>query len=239
MKKTLLFLLTVTIIALTLTACGEKSAKNSSTTAAKAPNTQAAFSPESDIGDSETDESDNSESESEGTDRHIYKTVRIIGDTYAMIPYISSILDNTLGYEDHLPTLTFHYNVDTGKAESAEFTTYFPADGLNTEDFINSAIDSLSEDNEFCSRLSNIRTEVKDSENVTALTFDIDISTYFTYFDQYINMFFVEGQQNIEGYKQDVYYSRVDNYYDPKPSCEDGKNYFYDQISGLRVEWED
>lgn len=238
MKKMLLFLLTATIIALMLTACGDNPAKTEilqSTAVVGQDNASDQV--------NAPDEAESSESETDTlqtTDKHYYKTVRIIGYADAMMPSITGVMENIFGFGEYLPTITFHYNTESGMAESAEYSTYYSYSPYEDNEFLQSDMEVLSSgEGEFLSRFSNLRTEDMEAEGVTKLTFDMDISTYFSYLYPEINLYFVTGEQNIEDYKDAIYYSRVDGYYDPKPTCEEGENYFYDQISCIRIEWAD
>lgn len=235
MKKVLSVILTAAIT-LSLTACGEnpKENQNSQTTTQSG---QTIASEDTTANGTVTDEP------LENTDKHYYKTVRIIGYVYSIIPSLQYVMENQCGYADYLPTLTIHYNTRSGMAESAEYSTYYsyqPDADKKISEQLQSDMDSLSTgEGELLSRFSNIRTENMETEGVSKLTFDIDISSYFTYFEQYINLYFIEREQNIEEYKNAVFYSCVDGYYDPQPTCEDRENYFYDEITCRRIEWSD
>ncbi len=178
--------------------------------------------------------------EASDSNKHYYKTVRVIGYADAMMPSITGAMESIFGFGDHLPTITFHYDTETGMVESVEYSTYYSYSPYSDNEFLQMDMDALSTgEGEFLSRFSNFRTEVMEEEEVTKLSFDIDISTYFTYFDPHINLYFVRKEQDIEGYKNAVYYDCIDNYLDPKPAREEGEGFFYDQISCRRIEWED
>jgi hypothetical protein len=238
MKKIFRLMILNIIIIAVLTACGGNSS-NEDTSNTDANGT---------VLDEKNDGGTNSEKENESTsgvtdtdkkedsDKHYYRTVKVIAFADAMMPSMSGLLESDFGFGEYLPTITFTYNTQTGMVESAMYSTYY-ATGEYGDEELQRDIEALSGDGEFCSRFSGFRTE--DLDEVTELSFDIDISTYFTYFDPIINLCFVEREQDIEGYKDMVYYSRLNNYYDPKPTCEDGEGYFYDQISCRRIEWKD
>ena len=189
-----------------------------------------------DVGDSGV-ESENA-ADSEATS-HVYRTVRIIAYTDAMMPTLTGLLENTFGFEDWLPRLTFTYDTTTGMAESASFTTYYPQNNMGIEETLEAEKAALTQDTEVCRRFSNIRTEVMEAEELIALSFDIDISTYFNHFEPLLSQCFVEGRQDIGRYKDEVYFKRIDNYLDPKPEYEEGDNFFYEKITWRRIEWED
>ena len=182
--------------------------------------------------------------EEQNTNKHYYRTVRLkSGNSYDLIinlPFESS------QYMDYYPTLTFTYNTDTGKIERAVYSTYYPNNsGEESNEFLQEAIDIIMSGEGICSSFSNIQTENIDdkstdiSNDIFKLSFDIDISSYFANFDQYVNLCFVENEQDIEGYKNNVYYDVLYNQSDPIPSCEDRDGYFYDEITRRQVEWED
>ena len=77
------------------------------------------------------------------------------------------------------------------------------------------------------SRFSNFNTEVMEAEELTKLSFDIDISTYNTYMDSVVNTYLLAGEQDIEGYRESM---NLDG---------EGENYYYDTHHDLRLEWED
>lgn len=225
MKKVLTLLLAATIFTATLTGCGESNDESSM-------KTSEATTPEITTAEIDTLQT---------TEKQYYKTIRIQAYAYDMIIGLDEAVPSaTFGVQDYLPTLTLHYNVDTGKLESAEYTTYYFYQPEGEDEDLQSDLDILSSgEGELLSRFSNIRTENIDAETITKVTFDIDISTYLANFIPEINVYFVEGEQDVDGYKEAVYYGVVDGYYDPKPTCEDGDGYFFDQISNRRIEWTD
>jgi len=170
---------------------------------------------------------------------HVYRTVRVIAYNTAMMPALSGLLENDFGFGEWLPTLTFRYDTTTGRAQSASYTNYYPLYNMGIEDTIEAEKAALSADTELCRRFSNIRTEVMEDEELIALSFDIDISTYFSSLEPLINKCFLEGRQDIQRYKDMVYFDRLDNYLDPKPTCEEGDGFFYEKITCVRIEWED
>ena len=250
MRKLFICILAL-VLTFALVACGKsKDAVGSANTVAEETTAPAADSDsviaaseesEGDAADvvEETDNSDPDETENAAADKHFYKTVRIIAFADAMVPSMTGLMENDFGFGEHLPTITFHYNTTTGMVERAEYATFYSYSPYGENEFLQMDMEALSGDSELCSRFSNIKTDVMEEEEVTKLSFDIDISTYFPHFDPLINLYFVEREQDIEGYKNAVYYDRIDNYLDPKPTCEDGEGFFYDQISCRRIEWED
>ena len=248
MRKLLLYILAL-VLTLVLAACGESTEtvdtinKAAEETTVPADDSVTSVTEES-TGDvaaavGETGNSGSDVTENEKVDKHFYETVRIIAFADAMVPSMTGLMENDFGFGEHLPTITFHYDTKTGMAEKAEYATYYSYSPYGENEFLQMDMEALSGDSELCSRFSNIKTEVMEEDEVTKLSFDIDISTYFTHFDPHINLYFVEREQDIEGYKNAVYYERIDNYLDPKPTCEEGEGFFYDQISCRRIEWED
>lgn len=257
MRKKLVYILAL-VITLALTACGESTETVGSANKAaeemtvpaddsvKPASAADSVKPASEESTSdvsaavgETDNSGLDVVENASVGRHFYRTVRIIAFADAMMPSMTGIMENIFGFGEYLPTITFHYDTETGIAERAEYATYYSYSPYGENEFLQMDMEALSGDGELCSRFSNFKTEVMEEDEVTKLSFDMDISTYFTYFDPHINLYFVEKEQDIEGYKNAVYYERIDNYLDPKPTCEEGEGFFYDQISCRRIEWED
>lgn len=240
MKKFLLITITQLMMVIVLTACGNNSTgDDSSKNEDNTPDTlfEAGTGEENTDIDTDMLATDGAyESEQVEANKHYYRTVRLKADnSYDLIinlPFESSKLG------DYYPTLTFTYNTETGKIERAEYSTYFwYYPGEDTDVFLQEVTDIISSGEGICTKFSNVRTENMD--DVTKLTFDIDISSYFANFDQYVNLCFVEGEQDIEKYKNSVYYDVLYNQSDPIPSCEDRDGYFYDEITRRQVEWED
>ena len=161
---------------------------------------------------------------------HYYKTIRIIGDTYFISPSISGVIECDFGFEEYLPTLTIQYNTTTGMAESAEYCNYYPYASFDEDgnEFLQADLEALSTgEGDMLSRFSNFNTEVMEAEELTKLSFDIDISTYNTYMDSVVNTYLLAGEQDIEGYRESMNFD------------EEGENYYYDTHVDLRLEWED
>lgn len=249
MKKTFVIMIILVIMSTALTACGDSNERvdntneqeNNSSTALNeigvSEENMDTVSTDSSIDEAYGDEEQN-------TNKHYYRTVRLkSGNSYDLIinlPFESS------QYMDYYPTLTFTYNTDTGKIERAVYSTYYPNNsGEESNEFLQEAIDIILSGEGICSSFSNIQTENIDDKltditnDIFKLSFDIDISSYFANFDQYVNLCFVENEQDIEGYKNNVYYDVLYNQSDPIPSCEDRDGYFYDEITRRQVEWED
>lgn len=249
MKKTFVIMIILVIMSTALTACGDSNERvdntngqeNNSSTALNetgiSEENMDTVSTDSSIDEAYSDE------EQQNTDKHYYRTVRL--KSVDGLDLIINLPFESLRYKDYYPTLTFTYNTDTGKIERAVYSTYYPNHwGEVPNEFLQEATDIILSGEGICSSFSNIKTEYIDDKStditndILELSFDIDISSYFANFDQYVNKCFVEREQDIEGYKNNVYYDVLYNQSDPIPSCEDRDGYFYDEITRRQVEWE-
>ena len=73
------------------------------------------------------------------------------------------------------------------------------------------------------------------NEEVSYLSADLDIDSYI--FTQFIDTYIIKSQ-DIEKYKDEIYYSRLYNY-SSNPPHEEGDNYFEETLEGIRIEWSD
>ena len=73
------------------------------------------------------------------------------------------------------------------------------------------------------------------NESVTYLSADLGVDG--NIFTQYIDSYIINSQ-DIDKYKDKIYYSRLYNY-SSNPPHEEGSNYFEETLEGIRIEWSD
>ena len=167
----------------------------------------------------------------------VYKHMKISSDNAGGLINIAYIFDepSVVGYADdyYKPCLTADFDTVTGKATSVKFYSFF-LDYEGSSEWVDKSIEKFnSSTTSYKKDFSNI-SKGRVSEFVTYFVVDIDPKSYV--FNQYIQMLFYE--QDIEKYKDEVYYSRLYNY-STKPPVKEGDNYFEETLENLRIEWSD
>ena len=171
-------------------------------------------------------------------DHKIYKYVKVTSSNSSSLIYASrTIFDDpstvSYGNDTYKPCLIAEFDTETGKATKVTFYAFF-LDYSNYE-WVDKAIDKYNNStSDYKKYYTNVQKGRVD-EHVTYLSVSVDPQC--RQYDQYIQSYIVESQ-NIEKYKDSVYYSRLYNYSTP-PRCESGENYFEESLEGFRVEWSD
>lgn len=170
-------------------------------------------------------------------DHKVYKYMKISSDNTSSLINIAYIFDDpsVVGHGDNYyrPCLIAEFDSLTGKAKSVKYYSFF-LDYEGSSEWVDKSIEKFnSSTTSYKKDFSNI-SKGRVSEFVTYLVVDINPESYV--FNQYVQMLFYE--QNIEEYKDKVYYSRLYNY-STKPPVEEGDNYFEETLEGLRIEWSD
>lgn len=131
------------------------------------------------------------------------------------------------GDNEYPPCLIAEFDQGTGKATAVKLYAFF----LDYEDdeWVNQAIETY-EGSEHEDVTSVTKGRVNDF--VSYLCAEIDPDSYG--YDQYIQNLL--NGQDIEDYKNDVYFDNLYNY-DTEPWHEEGEGYFEDALSMKRVEW--
>ena len=167
----------------------------------------------------------------------VYKYMKISSSISSNLYYYAEqLFDNpsAVGYgnKEYEPFLIVEFDTNTGNATNVKYYSFF----LDYEDneWVNKAIEKYDEAS------GKAKDEVKNvkkgrvNDNVSYLTANIDPDSYA--FDQYLQYLF-KGQ-DIDDYKDRVYYKRLYNY-STTPEHKEGDNYFEDSLSHIRIEWSD
>ena len=171
-------------------------------------------------------------------DHKIYKYMKITSDNANGLLYNAGyIFDDpgTVSNGDtyYYPTLLVEFDTKTGKGTSAKFYTFF----LDYEDdeWVNKSIEKYESSSlKSKEKYKNVK-KGRVNDSVSYLTADIDINSH--EFTQFISTYLIEGQ-DIEKYKDEIFFSRLYNY-SSEPPHEEGDNYFSESLEGLRIEWSD
>ena len=153
----------------------------------------------------------------------LYNASRLFGETYRAYQ----------GEDYYDPCLIVEFNNSDGKAKKATFYTFFQYD--NNDEYVDEAMSKFEEaSKESKKAYSNVKKEHM-TEDITYISADINVNSY--EFTQFIDTYLIKGQ-DIEKYKDEVYFSRLYNY-ESTPPVEVGDNYFYESLEGIRIEWSD
>lgn len=174
-------------------------------------------------------------SENKSLDHEVYKYMKIqaeSGDQLYMHSY--SFFGDlwTVGSDDkeYKPELIVEFDTKTGKAVNVKMYAFF-LDGED-DNWVNISLQKYnSSSGQKKSEISNVK-KGRVNEYVSYLECSIDPESHS--YDQYINSLFYE--QDIEKYKDKVYFSNLDNY-STIPPHEEGANFFEDSLSMFRIEW--
>ena len=168
-------------------------------------------------------------------DHEVYKYMKISSSNTSGLINIAYIFDDPSvvgnGDDYYNPCLIAVFDTITGKATSVKYYSFF-LDYEGTSEWVDKSIEKFnSSTTSYKKDFSNI-SKGRVNEFVTYLVVDIDPKSYV--FNQYIEDLFYE--QDIDEYKDKVYYSRLYNY-STKPPVKVGDNYFEETLEGLRIEW--
>ena len=167
-------------------------------------------------------------------DHKIYKYMAVRSDSGSNLLYSAYLFDDSFvvynGDKKYQPCLIMEFDTETGKAKSIKFYTFFSG-----EEYLNQAKEKFeSSSKEAKKNFSNLKTK-KLNDELYYLVVDVDPESYAC--TQFIDSYLVKGQ-DIEKYKDEVYYSRLYNY-DSEPPHEEGDNYFEESLESSRIEWSD
>ena len=176
----------------------------------------------------------NTSTNTKKSDHKIYKYMAVRSDLGSNLLYSAYLFDDSFvvynGDKKYQPCLIMEFNTETGKAKSIKFYSFYGG-----EEYLNQAVEKYeSSSNGAKKNFSNLKKE-KINDEVYYLVVDVDPESYAT--TQFIDTYLVKGQ-DIEKYKDEVYYSRLYNF-DSEPPHEEGDNYFEESLESLRIEWSD
>lgn len=226
MRKKFLVLLVAFIICLSFAAC-EKNEGNSGN-ASNVDQSADANNP----GGSGTNSGDNQK-----PDHKIYKYMKVSADLASTLYHPASTLFNdpsevSSGDIYYKPCLIAEFDTNTGKATKVTFYTFF----LDSEDdtYVNEAMESYnSSSNDYKKNVTDVQ-KGRVNDNVSYLSAEINPES--NAYEQHISSLFYE--QDIERYKDKIFFSRLDNY-SSEPPHEEGENFFEESLEGIRIEWSD
>ena len=190
---------------------------------------------------STTGESNNSGSTVEKTvkkpDHKIYKYVKMSSGNASNLLYSASIFDDPSEVSNgdiyYKPCIVAEFDTETGKATKAKFYSFFL--DSSTDEWVDKAIEKFeSSSSKSKDSFTNVK-KARVNEEVSYLSADLDINSYI--FTQFIDTYIIKSQ-DIEKYKDEIYYSRLYNY-SSTPPHEEGDNYFEESLESIRIEWSD
>ena len=171
-------------------------------------------------------------------DHKIYKYIKVLASNSSELYYETNVLFDdpgtvSNGDTEYKPRLLIEFDTTTGKAKNIKFYAFF----LDYEDdeWVNKAIEKYNESSGSAKTKVTDVTKGRVNEEVSYLSANISVDSYG--FNQYILTYLIQGQ-DIDEYKDSIYYSRLYNY-DSEPPHEEGDNYFEESLEGLRIEWSD
>jgi len=216
MKKKIVLSLLVVISLFMITGCGNKENNNK---------------------ENNQSNNGNSNQETKVADHKIYKYMKISTAVSSTLYYhANQLFDNPseVGHSDdsYKPFLIVEFDTKTGVANKVTYYGFF----LDNDDnmWVNKAIEAYeTSSGEAKDEVTNVK-KGRVNQFVSYLTANIDPKSYG--FDQYLQMLF-DGQ-DIEKYKDEVFFSRLYNY-STEPAHEEGDNYFEDSLTDIRIEWSD
>lgn len=168
-------------------------------------------------------------------DNNVYKYIKVSSNLGRNFFEVADILFNDMSeieYEDNYykPCLIVEYDTNTKKANSVKVYSFYIDD--NTDEWVNKAIDTYKNSTfEYKGDITNVDKK-RLNDSITYLTADINPESFT--FNQYVGDLIKE--QNIDKYKNDIFYSRLSNY-EEEPKHEESDNYFEESIENIRIEW--
>ena len=168
-------------------------------------------------------------------DYDVYKYMKITNSNASQLYYPAMMIfddPGSVGHGDTLykPCLVAEFDTQTGHATKVEFYAFF----LDYEDdaWVNQAIEAYeTADDSYKDEVTNV-TKGRVDDEVSYLHAEIDPSSYG--FDQFVQMLLYD--QDIEHYKDEIFFSRLYNY-DTEPPHKEGDNFFEESLEGQRIEW--
>ena len=174
-------------------------------------------------------------------DHKVYKYVKMSSDTASGLLYSTNSLFGDTFYvhekdKYYKPCIIAEFDTETGKATKATLYLFFK-EYENNDEYVNKAMEKYnSSSNEAKKNYTNIQKgKVPGETEVSYISVDLKIDSYI--YTQFIDTYIIKSQ-DIEKYKDKVYYSRLYNY-SSNPPHEEGANCFEETLEGIRIEWSD
>ena len=166
-------------------------------------------------------------------DHKVYKYVKMSKGTllYSVDRVFGRAGSAKDGDNEYDITLIAEFDTNTGKAKKITLYAYY----LDSVHDVNEALEKYNTStSEYKKYYTNVSTG-KVNSNVSYLKADVDVKSH--EFTQYIATYIIENQ-DIEKYKDKIYYSRLSNYAS-EPEHQEGENFFEESLEGIRIEWSD
>ena len=166
-------------------------------------------------------------------DHKIYKYVKmskgsLLNSADRVFGRVSSAKDGNNEYDI---TLIAEFDTNTGKAAKITLYAYYLDSVYDVNEALEKYNTSTSEYKEYYTNVSTGKV----NSNVSYLKADVDVKSH--EFTQYIATYIIENQ-DIEKYKDRIYFSRVKNYAGDL-EYKEGDNFFEESLEGIRIEWSD
>ena len=171
-------------------------------------------------------------------DHKVYKYMKITTHNTSNLINNGYIFDDPSyvghGDKNYYPTLLVEFDTITGKASKVTLYAFF-LDNPDSTEWVDKAVDSFNE--KVGSYRNDFSSVHKGRVNDFVTYFDVDINAESHIYNQYLQTYLFY-EQDIEKYKDAIYYSRLYNY-SSTPEVKTGENYFEESLEGIRIEWSD
>lgn len=251
MKKKIILVLVAAVLSLGLIACGNKDTVNK-TNSSREEGQKVIASDDNEttvsggaLADEENqaaasnaekpEEMPNDKSEtSVVSDRTYYSTVKIsdsVPDAY--IYGLGNYLNGHGSYSDYNSELILSYDTTTGKVIGGRINLYYPCNNIIGDPKREMEEGLLTAPGDISGHFSNFTTTViergdSDAPLIECLSADVDVTSgYWANLNQYINIYLVEGVQNVDGLK---------DHFVNRGASEVGDNYVGDKFATM-YEW--
>ena len=185
------------------------------------------------INNQNNNQSNNTNTNNKNIDHKIYKYVKmskgsLLYSADRVFGRASSAKDGDIEYPI---TLIAEFDTNTGKSTKVTMYAFY----LDSVHDVNEALDAYNTStSEYKKYYTNVSTG-KVNSNVSYLKANVDVKSY--EFTQYISTYIIENQ-DIEKYKDRIYFNRLSNY-SSTPEYQEGENFFEESLEGIRIEWSD
>lgn len=170
----------------------------------------------------------------------IYKYVKMSSDAATGLLYsVTSLFGDTFyvktGEKYYKPSIVAEFDTETGKAKKATLYIFFRDNEDN--EYLEKAVEKFnSSSNDAKKNYTNLQKgRVPNETEVSYLSVDLKIDSYI--YTQFIDSYIIKSQ-DIERYKDRIYFSRLYNY-SSNPPHEESENAFEETLEGIRIEWSD
>lgn len=180
----------------------------------------------------------NTETTAKKADHKIYKYVKMSSSVGSGLLYSAAVLfgdvsEVSSGDIYYKPCIVAEFDTETGKAIKATFYAFFL--DYDDDEWVNKALEKYeNSSSEAKTKFTNI-SKGRVNDNVSYLSADLDVNSYI--FTQFIDTYIIKSQ-DIEKYKDEIFFSRLYNYSSEPPHSE-GENFFEESLEGIRIEWSD